>query len=665
LFSTVNGFSCVIIHVYMALALTQIKGMSIMCLINIIMRPAGICLLVVTMILSAGEFVTSSGLDLSLRSNTGKKSQFNTNPPPSNNSGPSRPTSSQPSGPSPEELKEKKLKKEGAEANIQGVKYFNSENWDTAIVYFEDAIRKDPNNTVARENLRNARTRKVHEQAIKANDIALEFSNNGDYESAIRYYKQALEHWPDSEVILENLRRDQNSKRLDEERARRGEQERREEEARNEEFRLKDIKTKEAKQNVTNMLNDMASEFDVSVPSAAPGSSGLVIMGLSASGKTGESSASSGLSLMKPSIRIFDKGTRHSAPVDVRSLDADSSKDLRDASASTSGNNKLKQQAFEQIDRQFEEIEQKLTQAMTVEFLALEVVEDRKEALRQFDQVMGETFKGMRERMLAHIEERYKDEPGQKEQKLKETERYFGDLRKQSAQTMADEWQEQQVQEKQREADRQFSKVMGSTFEEMRQQKLAQIEEQYKDDATVKKRKLEEMESDLKNLEGQFSKKMADGWLRQQAQRRKADAMQMSKRVIGEAIKDARQHERRQVEEKYREAGTKVASEKVSEKFGIETIPLGVSKIDTAPRVLNIKGEGETLQPEGRKWPGAQNPEPPLLNPLWTAEEKKTKIQDWAGGLSEWPTKWPSDWTYEEREAAIDVFIRNGAERRE
>ena len=649
----------------MALALTQIKGMSIMCLINIIMRPAGICLLVVTMILSAGEFVTSSGLDLSLRSNTGKKSQFNTNPPPSNNSGPSRPTSSQPSGPSPEELKEKKLKKEGAEANIQGVKYFNSENWDTAIVYFEDAIRKDPNNTVARENLRNARTRKVHEQAIKANDIALEFSNNGDYESAIRYYKQALEHWPDSEVILENLRRDQNSKRLDEERARRGEQERREEEARNEEFRLKDIKTKEAKQNVTNMLNDMASEFDVSVPSAAPGSSGLVIMGLSASGKTGESSASSGLSLMKPSIRIFDKGTRHSAPVDVRSLDADSSKDLRDASASTSGNNKLKQQAFEQIDRQFEEIEQQFTQAMAAEFLALEVVEDRKEALRQFDQVMGETFKGMRERMLAHIEERYKDEPGQKEQKLKETERYFGDLRKQSAQTMADEWQEQQVQEKQREADRQFSKVMGSTFEEMRQQKLAQIEEQYKDDATVKKRKLEEMESDLKNLEEQFSKKMADGWLRQQAQRRKADAMQMSKRVIGEAIKDARQHERRQVEEKYREAGTKVASEKVSEKSGIETKPLDVSKIDTAPRVLNIKGEDETLQPEGRKWPGAQNPEPPLLNPLWTAEEKKTKIQDWAGGLSEWPTKWPSDWTYEEREAAIDVFIRNGAERRE
>ena len=646
----------------MALALTQIKGMSIMCLINIIMRPAGICLLVVTMILSAGEFVTSSGLDLSLRSNTGKKSQFNTNPPPSNNSGPSRPTSSQPSGPSPEELKEKKLKKEGAEANIQGVKYFNSENWDTAIVYFEDAIRKDPSNTVVRENLRNARTRKVHEQAIKANGIALEFSNNGDYESAIRYYKQALEHWPDSEVILENLRRDQNSKRLDEERARRGEQERREEEARNEEFRLKDIKTKEAKQNVTNMLNDMASEFDVSVPSAAPGSSGLVIMGLSASGKTGESSASSGLSLMKPSIRIFDKGTRHSAPVDVRSLDADSSKDLRDASASTSGNNKLKQQAFEQIDRQFEEIEQQFTQAMAAEFLALEVVEDRKEALRQFDQVMGETFKGMRERMLAHIEERYKDEPGQKEQKLKETERYFGDLRKQSAQTMADEWQ---VQEKQREADRQFSKVMGSTFEEMRQQKLAQIEEQYKDDATVKKRKLEEMESDLKNLEEQFSKKMADGWLRQQAQRRKADAMQMSKRVIDEAIKDARQHERRQVEEKYREAGTKVASEKVSEKSGIETKPLDVSKIDTAPRVLNIKGEDETLQPEGRKWPGAQNPEPPLLNPLWTAEEKKTKIQDWAGGLSEWPTKWPSDWTYEEREAAIDVFIRNGAERRE
>jgi len=614
------------------------------------------------MILSAGEFVTSSGLDLSLRSNTGKKSQFNTSPPPSR---PSSPTHNQPSGPSSEELEKQRLEKEAEEANIQGVKYFNSEDWENAIVYFEEAIIKDPGNTVARENLKNARTRKVQEKAIKANDLGNQYYKNWDLESAIRYYKHALEHWPDSETILENLRRAQNSKRLEEESERRREQERREEEARNEEIRLKKVKTKEVKQNVTNMLNNMASEFDVSAPVATPGSSGLVIMGLSASGKTGEPSASSGLSLMKPSTRIFDKGTRHSAPVDVRSLGADSSTDLRDANASTSENNKLKQQAFEQIDRQFEEIEQQLTQAMTAEFLALGVVEDRKEALRQFDQVMGETFKGMRERMLAHIEERYKDEPAPKEQKLKETERYFDDLRKRSAQAVADEWQVQQEQEKQREADRQFSKVMGSTFEEMRQQKLAQIEEQYKDDAAVKKRKLEEMESDLKNLEEQFSKKMADGWLRQQAQRRKADAMQMSKRVIDEAIKDARQHERQQVEEKYREAGTKVASEKVSEKSGIETSPLDVSQIDTAPRVLNIKGEGETLQPEGRKWPGAQSPEPPLLNPLWTAEEKKTKIQDWAGGRSEWPTKWPPDWTYEEREAAIDVFIQNDIKRSE
>jgi len=52
---------------------------------------------------------------------------------------------------------------------------------------------------------------------------------------------------------------------------------------------------------------------------------------------------------------------------------------------------------------------------------------------------------------------------------------------------------------------------MGSTFEEMRQQKLAQIEEQYKDDATVKKRKLEEMESDLKNLEDSFQRRWQTG----------------------------------------------------------------------------------------------------------------------------------------------------------
>ncbi len=629
-------------------------------LFKIIMRLAGMCFLVVSVILSASELVTSSALDLSLRSNTGKKSQFNTSPPSSSNSSSSRSASSQPSGPSPEELKRQKLKKEAEEANIQGVKYFNSEDWDDAIVYFEEAIMKDPNNTVARQNLRNARTRKIHEKAIKANDKGLEFSHSGDYDSAIRYYKQALEHWPDSEIILENLRRDQNSKRLDEERGLRKEQARREEEARNEEIRLKKVKTKEAKQNVTNMLNDMAKEFDVSAPVKTSKSSGLVLMGSTVSGNPRvEASASTGLSLMKPT-RLFDKGTKGSAPVDVRpmgvgNLSENKPEGLRDANASASENNKLKQQELEQVDRQFIETEQQLTQAMADEFLRLEVAKGQEEAQQQFDRIMGETFKGTKERMLAWIEERYKGDPGLKEQKLEETERYFKDLRKQSAHAMADEWLAQQEQEKQREADRQFSKVMGSAFKDMRQQKLAQVEEQYKGDTAMKQQKIEEMERDLRNLEEQFTKRISDAWLKQQEQRRRADALKRSKRIIGEAVKDARQHERRQIETKYGETGTEVASRNKTEQSGIEANPLNNRQVDTPPRVLNIKGEGEMSHSEDRKWPGAQNPEPPLLNPLWTDAEKRVKIQDWAR-RSGTPGKLPPEWTDDEKKAATEVF---------
>ena len=402
-------------------------------------------------------------------------------------------------------------------------------------------------------------------------------------------------------------------------------------------------KTDEAKKNVSHILKGMAREFDISGHVEASKSSGPT-KGVSVSDKPQGSSSSSEVNVMKsPSIWLFEKGTSGSAPVDVRSMvDVSTTtkkpEDLKYTNESTADNSRLKEQEIEQVDSQFAEMEEQLTQKMSDEFAKLEEADNQAKAQQQFDRVMGETFNDMKERTLTHIEEQFKDEPGLKEQKLQETEQHFDDIKKQYTRTMGEEWQAQQEQKMQDEADRQFTKVVGPTFNELKQQKLDQIKEQYKDDPVMKQQKLEEMERNFEDHGEQYSKVMSDEWLKKQAENRRADLLKRSKKIISNAIDDAKEHERRQIEKKYRGAGTNGSIKKVSDASGI-----------AADHKIG-------------KWPGPQNPEPPLLNPLWTDAEKRQAIKKWAEG-AEWPGKWPPYWTYEEREAAIDVFIQKGAER--
>ena len=400
---------------------------------------------------------------------------------------------------------------------------------------------------------------------------------------------------------------------------------------------FRDNKTDEAKKNVSHILKGMAREFDISGHVDASKTSGPVTKGASVSDKPQDSSSSPEVNVMKsPSIWLFEKGSSGSAPVDVRSMvDVSTitkkSEDLKYTNESTPDNSRLKEQEIEQVDSQFAEMEEQLTQKMSDEFSKLEEADNQAKAQQQFDRVMGETFNDMKERTLTHIEEQFKDEPGLKEQKLQETEKHFDDIKKQYTQTMGEEWQAQQEQKLQDEADRQFTKVVGPTFDELKQQKLDQIKEQYKDDPAMKQQKLEEMERNFEEHGEQYSKVMSDEWLRKQAENRKADLLKRSKKIISNAISDAREHERRQIEKKYRGAG-----------------------------VSNVSGIA--IKHKSGKWPGPQNPEPPLLNPLWTDAEKRQAIQEWAEG-AEWPGKWPPYWTYEEREAAIDIFIQKDVER--
>ncbi len=520
-----------------------------------------------------------------------------------------------------------------------------TDNYDKAVAYKRISLAQTRKGDVAgaRSTIEMARqaTEEIEDHVLKTsayNDLAKYQAFTGDISGAQKTVKQAgraFKYIKESSPLRTSIRKEvAESKEYVEEVIRKSQ-----DNTVNRPGSL-DNKTDEAKKNVSHILNSMTREFDISGHVEASKSSGPVTTGASVSDKPQDSSSSEVNVMKSPSIWLFEKGTSGSAPVDVRSMvDVSTTtkkpEDLKYTNESTSEDGKLKEKEIEQVDRQFAEMEQQLTQEMSDEFTKLEEADNQAKAQQQFDRVMGETFNDMKERTLTHIEEQFKDEPSLKEQKMQETEQHFDDLKKQYTQTMGEEWQAQQEQKMQDEADQQFTNVMGPAFDELKQKKLDQIKEQYKDDPVVKQQKLEEMERDFEEHGEQYSKVMSDEWLRKQAENRKADLLKRSKKIISNAISDAREHERRQIEKKYRGAGTKATIKKVS----------GVAadhKIGKSP------------------WP--QNPEPPLLNPLWTDAEKRQAIKKWAEG-AEWPDKWPPYWTLEEREAAIDVFIQKGDER--
>jgi len=124
----------------------------------------------------------------------------------------------------------------GVAINAKGLKYHDSRDYDTAIQYFEEALRYRPNDSVIGENIRIAK-------AIKVNDIGLEYFKKEDYERALQYFKQALQHDPDDTTIQQNIRN-----------AKANLQEQREKQVR--ERKLAESKTK-----VRRMLDNMSEEF--------------------------------------------------------------------------------------------------------------------------------------------------------------------------------------------------------------------------------------------------------------------------------------------------------------------------------------------------------------------------------------------------------------------
>ena len=165
------------------------------------------------------------------------------------------------------------------ESNNKGVEYHNQGNYEMAIWYYEEALELWPDNQVAKKNLRMAK-------ASQANELGNEYYKKGDWNNAIKSYEQALKYAPDVEVIQENLRNTRAIvKRLAENDSLRREANR---------------KNEEAKAKLDNMLDSLAEDL---------GSSGTRVDSTPVSDSPG---------FMGSSEPLFSKGTKSSAPVDLR-----------------------------------------------------------------------------------------------------------------------------------------------------------------------------------------------------------------------------------------------------------------------------------------------------------------------------------------------------------
>ena len=182
--------------------------------------------------------------------------------------------------------------------NREGLEYFNNEDYDSAISYFEESIRVNPEDQTARGNLAEARKRKREQ----AESIQLEDQWRKDEqrrkEEEERIAREIEEQKrEEGERIAREI---EEQKRKEEERIAKEvlEQKRKEEERIAK--AMAEQKLKEATQRVNNMLDGLAKK-------------------LGASTGTSKSSNSSGLRLMRPvGARLFEKGTKDSAPVDLR-----------------------------------------------------------------------------------------------------------------------------------------------------------------------------------------------------------------------------------------------------------------------------------------------------------------------------------------------------------
>lgn len=232
-------------------------------------------------------------------------------------SGPVGPTYSPPTGHSPgpsrreskRPRRESKRQRQSTAAYEKGVEYYKNKDYDNAIKYFEESLRLDPRTTTygprtTREYLQNAYNEK--------GDI---YYMKGDYDNAIKYYYKGNDARPNvrkrgADISdAEQKKKEQKEaeqrrikdQRLEAEKQRVKEDERLARQRQEEKDRIEEQKLKEAKQKVNNMLGGLAKKFAAS---------------------TG-TSKSSGLSLIGSPSRLFEKGTKNSAPVVLRLIPPD------------------------------------------------------------------------------------------------------------------------------------------------------------------------------------------------------------------------------------------------------------------------------------------------------------------------------------------------------
>ncbi|MDD5005385.1 MAG: tetratricopeptide repeat protein [Candidatus Omnitrophica bacterium] len=187
-------------------------------------------------------------------------------------------------GPSIWEIRRQERAAASTAANEMGVACFNQRDYDCAISNYEEALRQDSGNEVARMNLRLAKAR-------KANKLAVEYYNQGNWKMAVQYFKEALS-FEDHEQYRKNLAEAQ--RYLDEEQ--------------------QEEKLAQAKKNINNMLDEVVSEVSDK--------------------KT--SGAISGLDFMPGNDPLYSQGDKTSAPVDLSFMDM-SKTELKDAPVAEKG----------------------------------------------------------------------------------------------------------------------------------------------------------------------------------------------------------------------------------------------------------------------------------------------------------------------------------------
>lgn len=98
--------------------------------------------------------------------------------------------------PSPQE---KKRSASGA-ANSKAVEYWKQGDYEKAIEYIKEALRINPNNTYAQDNLRKLEPWLLNQKGVY-------YCEQDDYSLAIRYFQEILEIYPNYQIARENLRK--------------------------------------------------------------------------------------------------------------------------------------------------------------------------------------------------------------------------------------------------------------------------------------------------------------------------------------------------------------------------------------------------------------------------------------------------------------------------